>query len=1605
MTRTKGSRTRVALTIAVLIAFLSTVCVTVGPGNSAPTAMEPVSPLAAVHPTPSGTIHPAGSPPTINYHAISNAGNTIAVAHVNNIATKAGDSLWVFISQQNAGGSTQYIKHVSDNKSEVYTLQLNYSNKADSLTIWSVSNIPVGASYRSLQLAVTPTVTHPSNLTIAVIDLTNVPSSPVDAVGTVNTGTGTSCSSSVTTTVANDMVLMGLSANANPTTAATGGDTRQDSGSAGNQETGATFYESDSGTGALTMSCTLGTSHTWASGSVAVKGSVVPPAPTGLSVTGHTTSSVSLSWTQAAGGGIVNNTIYSSLTGTGAWTGHSTSGAAVSGTVSGLACNTLYYFEVSASNASGTGPKSNPAVSQMTSGGGGCTVYVCNLASITTTLVYRNETVVQQCGNVTVTTGALLIDNVTWQVQENNSKHVTNVAENHYLQLTSSGHLTIKESTFESAAGAAYPTFIAVTAGTFVANHDHFLYLGKVSPVTHGQGIYVQTGSVLMKHDVFAQVHQILFTTSGANFDGVANSYFASNQSYSDNGQGAIMCSSGCAHLKVTNDTIDTSRANMISIDTTGLHSDIYGNTITANVTGTASYRGVVALASGIYASQGLSVSHNAIEGGNVYVKLSGANPSTTYSWYNITYNTIDHSGQGAGSGVCAILLTATNEGGGSGNHNLWMSHVLVSHNTITNDTRDAIRLDANITLFNVSYNSITHPDGTGTADANETTSIYIIRNVNNGTVFHNTEILFGTVWIYTHSICVGLESRVRYVNVSDNSCQNWTTGGFYNQGNTGADSAPKWLRGANLYNVFYKNRAVEFRSIAASMDSTVQQDCYEDWSWANHTTFKDNICTYVAGGWNSGTYYGAGLRVSSYANTFIGNVITNARYGVVIHRFSTSFENYPTYYLNQSGNVFDNNTFTNIRHTVFVSDNSQHWPSSTNILEGVVPATWNYTFVTGSDILWLGLGTKTYNVNYLNTSGTIDTTSNFHFHGTGILGQTGVTYTLPLGQYNLTRAKVNYAGLQVNALATGGGTMTVHITNWHSSGGAVNLTASLTSSRAIYFNDSSATTGKLYDFKVNSVITSTSTASAGKVSFVLSFVGSDTLAIVEDTGGGGVPKAPTSAVASLVTVSGFTLSWTNPPGTLTNLTVYWGVVPGCSSPAFSLSAGIVTTHAVTGLTGATAYNTLARAWNSTGEGPPSNCVAVTTLPGAPTSLTATAISGTRIDLSWVNPTGTLVDDHVLVFSGGSCSVGGAPIDIGHPGTSQSVTGLSSGNTYSFEAVAYSAGGAGAASSCAAATTQSVPTAPTGVTISLVAVTSFTVSWTPPHGTVVNYTLYWGTTAACAGTRSKASVGVTTSHGVSGLPGATEEYVNVRAWNSTGAGALSSCVPATTLPAAPTGLTAAAVSIHEIDLAWTNPSGTITDDHVLVFSGTTCSIGGAPVDIGHPATSDHFTGLVAGTTYSFEITAYSSSGAGAASNCAFATTIAAAPVAPTLLNATAISSSQINLSWTNPAGSLVGGFILEYAGGTCAGPPANISLGGVATAHTIAGLNSSTLYSFKVGAATTGGSGPPSTCANATTLAYVPPPVPTGIIGFLVPVAIVLIIAAVIIGAARSRSR
>ena len=120
-------------------------------------------------------------------------------------------------------------------------------------------------------------------------------------------------------------------------------------------------------------------------------------------------------------------------------------------------------------------------------------------------------------------------------------------------------------------------------------------------------------------------------------------------------------------------------------------------------------------------------------------------------------------------------------------------------------------------------------------------------------------------------------------------------------------------------------------------------------------------------------------------------------------------------------------------------------------------------------------------------------------------------------------------------------------------------------------------------------------------------------------------------------------------------------------------------------------------------------------------------------------------------------------------------------------------------------------------------------------------------------------------------------------------------------PAAPSNLTASAVSSSQINLSWSDNSNNESGFEIDRCTGSGCTGFTQIATTGAGANSFSNTGLAASTTYTYRVRATNSAGDSANSNVASATTTAGAavPAAPTNLRVTSVSTSSITLAWSD----------------------------------------------------------------------------------------------------------
>ena len=444
------------------------------------------------------------------------------------------------------------------------------------------------------------------------------------------------------------------------------------------------------------------------------------------------------------------------------------------------------------------------------------------------------------------------------------------------------------------------------------------------------------------------------------------------------------------------------------------------------------------------------------------------------------------------------------------------------------------------------------------------------------------------------------------------------------------------------------------------------------------------------------------------------------------------------------------------------------------------------------------------------------------------------------------------------------------------------------------------------------------------------------------------------------------------------------------------------TSYDDTGLAPETERHYRVSAVNILGRGPVSIDAATATttralqgIPGAPTGLTAMAVSGTEIELSWTAPADagdTPITGYRIESSAtGSSSWAALMANTGSTDTSYTDASLMQGMTRHYQVAAINSAGQGPASDSDRATTPVLPGAPTGLTAMAMGRTQIDLAWTAPEDTgdaaVMGYRIeYSADDGSWMDLRANtASTDTTYSH--MGVDPDTMRYYRVSAISSVGTGMPSNVDMAMTealmVPGAPTGLMATKNGPMEINLAWSAPTETGGAD-ITGYQIETSTDGNDPWTIlmdSNAGTSYSDMDLEPGTTKHYRVLAINSVGMSQPSNVDSATT-ATVPGAPTGLTATAMGRTQIDLSWTAPTftgGEPITGYQIESSadGSDESWMDLMENTASTDTTYSDIGLDPETMRHYRVSAINSVGMGMSSNVDMAMTEALMTPGMPT----------------------------
>lgn len=493
------------------------------------------------------------------------------------------------------------------------------------------------------------------------------------------------------------------------------------------------------------------------------------------------------------------------------------------------------------------------------------------------------------------------------------------------------------------------------------------------------------------------------------------------------------------------------------------------------------------------------------------------------------------------------------------------------------------------------------------------------------------------------------------------------------------------------------------------------------------------------------------------------------------------------------------------------------------------------------------------------------------------------------------------------------------------------------------------------------------------------------------------LPKDPTQLVVTPIDRTRLKLDWTDNSN---NESLFKIERKLPTDPAFVEIATVgenVTTFTDTGLTPNTTYQYRVRAFNVAGNSGYTNTASGTTLPDpptvAPSGLTATAISNSEIDLSWVYTPTDATGFKIYRSTNGVIYTLYRVTTT--PATSFQDTGLPAKTKFFYKVAAYNISGDGPQSLPANATTlPDPPSAPTNLQATLVTTPTLKIdlTWNDTSTDEINFQLErsedggqtWTTTVVP--TPSSPGTGPVAFSDTTVQNDRAYQY-RVRAFNGAFS-AYSNTFPIATPPNAPSNLSAQATDSTTVTLTFTDNSQSEVDFRIF---RSTDGVTFNPLSATAPAANG--TGSIVTfvdstatqeTNYSYQVRARNSAGSSAPSNTATATTLAA----PTGLTATAQSQTDIALSFVDNSG-LESGFQYERSTDPGFAPAATVvktlaaSGGTGGTVQTIdTGLTADTQYFYRVRAIK---DVPPvthfssySNTANARTLRF-PPARPTGL--------------------------
>ena len=400
-----------------------------------------------------------------------------------------------------------------------------------------------------------------------------------------------------------------------------------------------------------------------------------------------------------------------------------------------------------------------------------------------------------------------------------------------------------------------------------------------------------------------------------------------------------------------------------------------------------------------------------------------------------------------------------------------------------------------------------------------------------------------------------------------------------------------------------------------------------------------------------------------------------------------------------------------------------------------------------------------------------------------------------------------------------------------------------------------------------------------------------------------------------------------------------------------------VTSHELTDLAPATAYEVRITAFNQVGDAPAATRTGTTleVAPGQPAGLTV-AVQAQTATLTWQASAegGRPAGYHVRHKRQGTADWPDAFTTV--TGTTHTLSDLTADAAYDLQVRAHNTAGQSAWTETQFTAGPEVPGVPTRLTVAVMAQTA-TVSWQAPTtgGTATAYHVQHKLQTETAWPDAFTTVTERT-HSLSDLTADAAYDLQVRAANASGSSGwvTTTFTAGPAVPGAVRNLTATATGTS-LQLTWTAPAAGGTPGGYRVAwrraAETTADFTTTPVT----GLTHTLSGLAPLTAYSLRVTAYNASGDGPPATHS-ATTRQVAPGIPTALTAAPQDATTALVGWTAPAtGGSPDNYRLQSKTRDAMWPADTVHTTVTGLSHTLTGLTRNVEYEVRVQASNTAG--------------------------------------------------